>query len=69
MPSAAGRVTPMGSGSGDGAVIVNLDMKKAEGAADPSAALEFGRKVKAAVVDVIAQEKRPGGSLYHRANA
>lgn len=68
VPQVSGRIEP-NARSGDGTVIVNLDMKKAEGAADPAAALEFGRKVKVAVVDVIANEKRPGGSLYTRKTA
>ena len=33
------------------------------------AALAFGRKLKAAMVDVINNEKRPGGTLYTRASA
>ena len=69
VPAMAGRVEPMSASDGDGTVIVNLDMKRAEGARDPSSALEFGRRVKAAVVDVIANEKRPGGSLYTRKTA
>lgn len=69
VPTANGRIEPYvaaGGGGGGGTVVVNLDMKKAEGARDPSAALEFGRRVKAAVVDVIQNEKRPGGTLYAR---
>jgi hypothetical protein len=44
-------------------------MGQVQGASNPGSALEFGRRVKAAVVDVIQQEKRPGGTLYSRANA
>jgi hypothetical protein len=69
VPQAAGRIEPLNGGNGAGTVVINLDMKQAQGARDPSAALEFGRKVKAAVVDVIANEKRPGGSLYSRKTA
>jgi hypothetical protein len=61
-PAGVGTITPYSSG--DSAVVVNLDMRKAEGARDPAAALEFGRKVKVAVMDIIANEKRPGGTLY-----
>jgi hypothetical protein len=62
-PRGAGTITPY-NGGGGGGVTVNLDMKQAEGARNPSAALEFGRKVRAAVTEVILNEKRPGGSLY-----
>jgi hypothetical protein len=68
VPSVAGTIQPM-SASNSGGVTVNVDMNQTQGARDPSAALEFGRRVKAAVVDVIAQEKRPGGTLYARHNA
>ena len=68
VPNVAGTIQPM-SASNTGGVTVNLDMRQAQGAADPGAAVEFGRRVKAAVVDVIAQEKRPGGTLYARHNA
>jgi hypothetical protein len=44
-------------------------MSQVAGAENPSAALAFGRKVKAAVVDVINNEKRPGGALYRRMSA
>ena len=67
VPTVAGQIQPMSNNAGGG-VTVNLDMNQTQGARDPSAALEFGRRVKAAVVDVIAQEKRPGGTLYARAN-
>jgi hypothetical protein len=71
VPQAAGTIVPAtGSrGGGGDTVVVNLDMKKAEGAQNPSAALEFGRRVKMAVQEVIEQEKRPGGTLYRRVTA
>ena len=65
VPSAAGSIQPYKpSGSDGGSITVNVDMQRAEGARDPAAALEFGRRVKAAVQQVIENEKRPGGSLY-----
>jgi hypothetical protein len=67
VPSVAGRIDPHGSGDAGG-VTVNVDMGQTQGAANPSQALEFGRRVRAAVVEVISQEKRPGGTLYARAN-
>jgi hypothetical protein len=68
VPTVAGRVEPRSRDAG-GTVNVNLDMGHTTGTTDPGAALEFGRRVRAAVVDVIQQEKRPGGTLYSRANA
>jgi hypothetical protein len=68
VPAVAGRIEPAANGMGGG-VTVNLDMGQTQGAANPAAALEFGRRIRAAVVDVIAQEKRPGGTLYARRNA
>jgi phage-related minor tail protein len=69
VPHAAGTIVPANSNSSTSNITVNVDMNQQQGAADPSAALAFGRKVKAAVADVIAQEKRPGGSLYQRMSA
>ena len=69
VPHAAGTIVPNSASGGGGNITVNVDMNQQQGAADPSAALAFGRKVKAAVADVIAQEKRPGGSLYQRMSA
>jgi len=68
VPSVAGTIQPNGS-SGGGTINVNVDMGRQQGAQNPSAALEFGRRVRAAVVEVIANEKRPGGTLYARHNA
>ena len=62
VPRAAGTIVP--AGQTGGGVTVNIDMNQTQGAASPSAALDFGRKVRAAVVSVIANEKRPGGSLH-----
>jgi tetrahydromethanopterin S-methyltransferase subunit G len=63
VPNAAGSIVPMGQ-SNSGGVTVNVDMGQTQGAASPSQALDFGRKVRAAVVAVIASEKRPGGTLH-----
>jgi hypothetical protein len=65
VPTAAGNIVPAGQmGGSSGGVTVNIDMNQTAGAPNPTAALDFGRKVKAAVVAVIANEKRPGGSLH-----
>ena len=64
VPQAAGTIVPMGQGN-SGGVTVNVDMGQTQGAANPSAALDFGRKVRAAVVAVIQNEKRPGGTLQN----
>jgi hypothetical protein len=64
VPKAAGNIVPNSSLGGN--ITVNVAMGQTQGAADPTAALAFGRKIKAAVADVIANEKRPGGSLYQR---
>jgi hypothetical protein len=67
VPTAAGNIVPMSQGNGGG-VTVNVDMSGGgnSGGADPHQALEFGRRVKAAVVGVIQNEQRPGGTLYQR---
>jgi lambda family phage tail tape measure protein len=67
VPRAAGTIVP--NGAAQSSVTVNVDMGTTAGASDPAAALAFGRKIKAAVVDVIHNEKRPGGSLYQRMTA
>jgi phage-related minor tail protein len=71
MPSVPGNIVPANSNTSGGDVTVNIDMGKGstQGAADPTQAMEFGRRVKAAVVDVISNEKRPGGTLYVRKSA
>jgi lambda family phage tail tape measure protein len=63
VPNAAGSIVPM-SQSGGGGVTVNVDMGQTVGASNPSQALDFGRKVRAAVMTVIQGEKRPGGTLH-----
>jgi phage-related minor tail protein len=64
VPHAAGSIVPMGQ-MGGGGVTVNVDMGQTVGASNPSQALDFGRKVRAAVVAVIQNEKRPGGTLQN----
>lgn len=65
VPQGNGRVMPGGGGfSGD--VNVNVDMSKGGGTGSASDALEFGRRVRVAVMDVIQNEQRPGGTLYRR---
>ena len=67
VPSAAGNIVPNSQTSGAGSVTVNVDMSgNSGGTSNPSQALEFGRRVKAAVVGVIQNEQRPGGTLYQR---
>ena len=68
VPTAAGNIVPNGAasgGSGD-SITVNVDMNTTQGAPDPANMLQFGRQMKAAIKDVIQNEKRPGGSLYSR---
>jgi hypothetical protein len=64
VPAAAGQIVTNNQNGGN--ITVNVAMNQTQGAADPSAALAFGRKIKAAIADTIANEKRPGGSLYQR---
>lgn len=68
VPTMPGTIVPNGAGA-QGAVTVNVDMGTTAGTGDPASALAFGRKIKAAVVDVISNEKRPGGTLYARMSA
>jgi hypothetical protein len=71
VPTAAGRIEPWsanGSRGGDN-ITVNMDMGTTRGASDPASIMAFGRKIQAAVKDVIANEKRPGGTLYNRVSA
>ena len=63
VPTVAGQIQPMSSSSGGGAVTINLDMGNGS-SASPAQATDFARKMKQAVLDTIANEKRPGGSLY-----
>jgi hypothetical protein len=68
VPTAAGNIVPNGANGGGGdSITVNVDMNSTQGAADPAKMLQFGRQMKAAIKDVIQNEKRPGGSLYSRA--
>ena len=56
--------------NGNSNVAVNVDMSgNSNNAPDPRQTVEFARRVKAAVVDTIANEKRPGGILYTRQTA
>ena len=65
VPGVAGMIQPNGSGGGD--ITVNVSMGQVQGATgDPSQALAFGRKMKSAVLDIIQNEQRPGGTLYTR---
>jgi hypothetical protein len=66
VPAAAGRIVPNGSTATSGGVTLNIDMSGGQGTSDPNQAIEFGRRVKQAVVGVIQNEKRPGGTLYQR---
>jgi lambda family phage tail tape measure protein len=69
VPGGAGQVTPIAGGSGG--VTVNLDMRgqQSTSGTNPQQAVALGRKIKAAVSDVIQNEKLPGGSLYSRVTA
>jgi hypothetical protein len=71
VPSAAGNIVPSSQASAtSGGVTVNVDMGGSGGSGtDPNQAMEFGRRVKQAVVSVINNEKRPGGTLYSRLSA
>jgi hypothetical protein len=69
VPSAAGNIVPNGGGQ-SGGVTVNVDMSGNSGPQnDPRNTAEFARRIKAAVVDTISNEKRPGGVLYTRQSA
>lgn len=64
VPAGNGRIVPGGGGNvavGD----INIDMSGSSGQS-PAASMELGRRVRAAVVDVIQNEQRPGGILYGR---
>jgi hypothetical protein len=68
IPKVAGTIAPAGANAGG--VTVNLDMSGGgQQGTTPAQALALGRKVKAAVADVIQTEKLPGGSLYSRVTA
>jgi transposase-like protein len=64
VPSTTGSIQPLGAGSSNGAsATVNVAMS-GQAPPSPRAAADFARKVKSAVVDQIANEQRPGGTLY-----
>jgi hypothetical protein len=71
VPSAAGSIVPGGVGgvTHNGDVVVNVGLGTTQGATDPATAMAFGRRMQAAIKDVIQNEKRPGGSLYQRLSA
>lgn len=62
VPSVAGSIQPMGGRMGD--VSVNVDMSGGQQRTDPKQAMEMARRLRTAVVDVITNEKRPGGLLH-----
>jgi lambda family phage tail tape measure protein len=68
VPTIPGRIEPANSNDSSGSVSVNVDMRGTDSAkgTDPMAGMDFARRVRSAVVDVINNEKRPGGSLYRR---
>jgi hypothetical protein len=72
VPDAAGRIVPNGQMGGSstsvGDVTVNVSTSGGGSMSTPDG-VEFGRKVKQAVIGVIANEQRPGGSLYQRKSA
>jgi phage-related minor tail protein len=71
IPAAAGNIVPNGAAgmTHNGDVVVNVAMSGNGNAADPRQTVEFARRIKAAVVDQISNEKRPGGVLYTRQSA
>ena len=71
VPDAAGRIVPNGQGGGGsvGDVTVNVAMGSGGTTTSTQDGVEFGRRIKQAVVGVIANEQRPGGSLYQRKTA
>jgi phage-related minor tail protein len=70
VPKAAGNIVPLAqSGATGGGITINVEMGQTQGTTNPTQALAFGRKVKAAVADVIRNERRPGGMLYARVTA
>jgi hypothetical protein len=66
VPAAVGSIQPMSSTGSNGDVTVNVAMGGASRSPDPKSTLEFARRVKAAVLDTIQNEQRPGGILYAR---
>jgi lambda family phage tail tape measure protein len=67
IPRMPGTIAANSNGSN---VAVNVDMSgNGMSDNDPRKTVEFARRVKAAVVDTISNEKRPGGILYTRQSA
>lgn len=64
VPTMAGRIVPNAANSND--VTVNVAMGGGGGSGDAKTTVEFARRIKTAVVDVITNEQRPGGLLYAR---
>jgi hypothetical protein len=70
IPKMPGTIMAANSNTGNPNVAVNVDMSgNNSGAPDPRQTVEFARRVRAAVVDTISSEKRPGGILYTRQSA
>jgi hypothetical protein len=67
IPAMPGNIAANSNSTGD--VTVNVAMGGQQGGSDPTKTVEFARRVKAAVVDTISGEKRPGGILYTRQSA
>jgi phage-related minor tail protein len=65
VPATAGRVMPNGTAPVGGDVNVTVNMAQGGSGPSPNEAAEFGRRVRAAVMDVITSEQRPGGVLYN----
>jgi hypothetical protein len=67
VPASAGTIVPLSQSGGDGGLTVNIDMTRGDAKPnDPGQAQVLGRKLHAAIKDVIANEQRPGGTLYRR---
>ena len=70
IPKMPGTIVAANNNGGAGNVSVNVDMSgNGMSDNDPRKTVEFARRVKAAVVDTISNEKRPGGILYTRQSA
>jgi lambda family phage tail tape measure protein len=67
IPSVPGNIAADSKSTGD--VTVHVAMGGGQGGSDPTKTVEFARRIKAAVVDTISGEKRPGGILYTRQSA
>ena len=70
IPAMPGTIMAANNNGGNPNVAVNVDMTGNPNAGpDPRQTVEFARRVRAAVVDTISNEKRPGGILYTRQSA